>query len=299
MEYYKKHPGLKSSEKEQVDETILDWESDINLTYCYSYLDLSDAVTYDTVLALPPIVQDSILMADISAKYYNDILYAVQEKYFQASFDDSLKKLMVVDLEKTLGGDSLQIKTLIGNTQQLLLPAYDWYWGGKQGVCISHQWQTDYDAAIKIAEHTRFHFYEAPPQGQHWSFVNIEDHIVMNPRQQDNNGNYIYLNPDDDIPNDNYEDYTIFYANENIADGLTEDVRCLEHYDELAFYKQSYINITQNWIDNTNGKKFQDCEYDGIEVAIPGDRYIKHRLLNTYIGTRFSTSLVTGNIAIY
>ncbi len=77
---YKEHPGLKSSEKEQVDETIIDWEPDINLTYYYTYLELSDAV-----------------------------VYAVQDNYFQAPFADSLKKLMMVDLEKATSGDSISI----------------------------------------------------------------------------------------------------------------------------------------------------------------------------------------------
>ncbi|MCD6111877.1 MAG: hypothetical protein J7J86_01265, partial [Bacteroidales bacterium] len=78
MEYYKNNPGLKSNEKKQVDESVTDWESTINLIYCYSYLELSDVVVYDTIIALPTISEDSILMTDVSDKYYNEIVYAVQ-----------------------------------------------------------------------------------------------------------------------------------------------------------------------------------------------------------------------------
>jgi len=292
MKYYKEHPGLKSSEKEQVDETVIDWESDINLTYCYSYLDLSDAVTYDTVLVLPPIVQDSILMADISAKYYDEIIYAVQEKYFQAPFADSLKKLMVVDLEKTSGGDSLQIKTLIGNSQPPnYTTAYNWKYGNKLGTCDEQYYVGERDAAMVCADNTRTYFKEDPPTGCRWFFYGpLTTIIVRDPTQ--------HPNPNDPPPV-NYEDYMVYYANS--ADGaITDQVLCLEFVGELGFYKQSYINLTQDWISASGGKKFKECIYAGIHLMTNNSIHIYKHELSTTLGYRgVDCDTVIDNIAEY
>ena len=251
----------------------------INLTYCYSYLELSDSKVYDTILALPPISQDSMLMSDISDKYYNEIVYAVQAQYFPAPFADSVKKLMVIDLEKTTGGDSLHIKSLIGNATALASPEYDWMYGNYLGTCDSMHFVGISDAAHEIAKNTRFHFKEDPPTGCRWYFTNIDTITVNDPTA--------YPNPSDPPPT-NYEDYLVYYANSAI-DTITHDVLWLEHYGELAFYKQSYIDLTQGWIDNSGGKKFQNCNYVGIYTSnIQGDDIYKHKLLTT-IGYRFIT----------
>ncbi len=276
MEYYRKNPGLRSSEKEQTDSTVLDWESTINLTYCYSYLELSDAKIFDTILAMPPINNDSMLMSDISDKYYNEIVYAVQTQYFQAPFPDSAKKLMVVDLEKTSGGDSLHIKTLIGNTQAMAHPPYDWMYGEKLGTCDGQHDVGVSDAAHVIADSTRSHFYEDPPAGCRWYFyAPITTIYVDDPTQ--------YANPNDPDPV-NYEDYLIYYASSAVGP-ITNDVLCLEYYDELAFYEQNYINLTQDWIDDCGGKKFKDCEYSGNHFVVNGYNVYKH-LITTYLGNR-------------
>ncbi len=277
MEYYKENRGLKSTEKEQVDSTVLDWESTINLTYCYSYLELSDARVYDTVIALPPISKDSMLMTDISNKYYNEIVYAVQAQYFQAPFTDSVKKLMVVDLEKTTGGNSLQIKSFIGNTLQLMHPPYDWMYGEYLGTCDGQHDVGVCDAAHIIANNTRFHFKEDPPTGCRWYFYNVQTIFVNDPTQ--------YPNPNDPDPA-NYEDYLIYYASSAVGT-ITHDVLCLEYNDELAFYKQNYIDLTQGWINNSNGRKFKDCNYLGYHFTEPntGSDIYKHKLA-TYLGYR-------------
>jgi len=279
MEYYRDNSGLKRNEKEQTDSTVLDWESTINLTYCYSYLELSDSKVFDTTLAMPPINNDSILMTDVSDKYYNEIVYAVQAQYFQAPFADSVKKLMAVDLEKIAGGDSLHIKSLIGNTT-----AYDWKYGDNLGTCDGQHDVGISDAAHVIADNTRNHFYEEPPAGCRWWFNNIETIDIKNPKEKDNNGNYIYRNPDDDPGFDNYEDFLIYYASSDIGP-ITDPVLCLEHYDELAFYKQSYIDLTQGWIDESGGKKFKDCKYEGLKFSNTPAKY-KHRL-TTFLGKRW------------
>ncbi len=267
MEYYRKNPGLKSSEKKEVDESVTDWESTINLTYYDSYLELSDAKVYDTVIVLPPISHDSMLMSDVSDKYYNEIVYAVQAQYFQAPFTDSTKKLMAVDLEKTTGGDSLRIKSLIGKNQQVMHPPYDWMYGEYLGTCDGQHEVGINDAAHIIANNTRFHFQEDPPTGCRWYFYNVQTIIADDPTQ--------YPNPDDPDPV-NYEDYLIYYASSALGT-ITNEVLCLEHYGELAFYKQSYINLTQDWIDGTNGKKFQDCDYVGKQrILNNNDNIYRH-----------------------
>jgi len=277
MENYKEHPGIRSEEKEQSDATVNYWESSINLTYCHSYLELSDAAVYDTVIAMPPITQDSILMANIADKYYNEILYTVKAQYLQAPFTNETKKLMVVDLERTTGGDSLQIKTMVGNTLSMTHPPYDWKYGEKLGTCDGQHDVGVWDAAHEIAKNTRNDFYEAPPTNCHWWFYNIQTIFVDDPT--------LYPNPNDPPPA-NYEDYLIYYASSALG-VITDDVLCLEHYDELAFYKQSYINLTNDWINNSGGKKFKDCEYNGIHVIDNNHNihFYKHQL-TTFLGYR-------------
>jgi len=297
MKYYKENQGLKSNEKEQTDSTVLDWESTINLTYCYSYLELSDTKVFDTTIAMPPVSNDSILMTDISDKYYNEIVYAVQAQYFQAPFADSVKKLMAVDLEKTTGGDSLSIISLIGNTTTVMHPPYDWKYGEYGGTCDGQHDVGISDAAHVIADNTRNYFYEEPPAGCRWWFNNIETIDIKNPKEKDNNGNYIYRNPDDDPGFDNYKDFLIYYASSDIGP-ITDPVLCLEHYDELAFYKQSYIDLTQGWIDGSGGKKFKDCKYEGLKFSNTPAKY-KHRL-TTFLGKRWvECDINTDDIANY
>ncbi len=280
MEYYKENPGLKSNEKEQTDSTVLDWESTINLTYCYSYLELSDTKVFDTTIALPPISNDSILMTDISDKYYNEIVYAVQAQYFQAPFADSVKKLMAVDLEKTSGGDSLSIKTMVGNSSQPpnYSTPYDWKYGDFLGTCDGQHYFGVSDAAHVIADNTRNHFKEELPAGCRWYFWNIQTIVDDDPTQ--------HPNPNDPPPV-NYEDYLIYYASSGIGP-ITDDVLCLESNinGELDFYKQSYIDLTQGWIDGSGGKKFQNCDYTGFYYNDNYNNLIYKHTLITYLGYR-------------
>ncbi len=246
------------------------------MTYCYSYLDLSDSRVYDTTLVLPPVSEDSMLMSDISNKYYNEIVYAVQAQYFKAPFADSVKKLMAVDLEKTTGGDSLHIKSLVGNTMAPAHPAYDWKYGEYLGTCDGQHDVGTWDAAHEIADNTRNHFYEAPPANCRWYFYGpIQTIIVDDPTS--------YPNPNDPLPA-NYKDYLVYYASSALGT-ITADVLCLEHYDELAFYKNNYINLTQDWINSSNGRKFKDCDYTGTQKNIENNQIYKHKLI-TFLGYR-------------
>ena len=94
-------------------------------------------------------------------------------------------------------------------------------------------------------------------------------------------GVLIYDNPNDNVI-DNYEDYLIYYAASNVSPGLTSGVRCVENSPELSFYKQSYKNLTQGWINDSNGKKYKESIYVGKDKGL----YLKH-ILNTKIGNRY------------
>ncbi|MCF6171375.1 MAG: hypothetical protein L3J66_10395 [Bacteroidales bacterium] len=299
MEYYRQNPGLRSEAKKEVLETILDWEADLSMSFCHSYLDLTDVVFYDTVIDLPLISDDSLWMTDVSSKYYDEIVLAVQTHYFAAPF--SSKELMVADLEPVNGGDSVWVGTLIGNTQLFAHPPKDWYWGKTQGTCLDNEYYGTLDAAIKIAQNTRSHYDEDPPEGTSWYFTDLEEHVILNPLELDDEGNYIYINPNDDDDFDNFQDFLIYYANDDWEDGLIEDVRCLEHYGELAFYKQNYINITQTWIDSSGGKKFKECEYRGVEIDNTNENYLRHELTRTVLGFRYHTEIIvpTDDISTY
>ncbi|RLD43982.1 MAG: hypothetical protein DRI88_10220, partial [Bacteroidetes bacterium] len=131
-----------------------------------------------------------------------------------------------------------------------------------------------WDAAHEIAKNTRNDFYEAPPTNCHWWFYNIQTIFVDDPTQ--------YPNPNDPDPV-NYEDYMIYYASSAVGT-ITDAVLCIEHYNELAFYKQSYIDLTQSWINNSGGRKFKDCEYVGY-YETTGDDIYRHQL-TTFLGYR-------------
>jgi hypothetical protein len=278
MEFYKSHPEIRSEEKLQKDTTLLYWESCVNLTYCYSYLDLADAVVYDTIIALPAIIQDSIFMTDVASKYYAEILYAVKAQFLKAPFNSSEKKLMGVDLEKTAGGDSLQIKSMIGRNVAVAHPPYDWKYGEMLGTCDGLHYEGVSDAAQVIAGNTRNYFYTAPPSNCRWFFYNIQTKVIEDPTQYPNP-----INP----PPVNYEDYLVYYAS-SVVGTITDEVLCLEYYGgEQAFYKQNYIDFTQSWIDNSDGRKFKDCEYYGTHIFDNiNNQHIYQHILYTFLGYR-------------
>lgn len=278
MEMYRNNPDLKSSEKEYVLDAILNWESTLNYNYCYSYLDISEIKIYDTIIAIPKDINDSMAMTDVSGKYYNGLLVAVQTHYFvNAPFTN--KKLMAVDLEPTANYDSVRISTWIGNdTPGMLHPEYDWIFGMTEGTCYNHYYIGESDAAKQAAINTRIAFYEAPPAGKRWAFPNPTN-FEAKPLDMVG-GEYIYINPDDDDGLNNNMDYMIYYAHQNVPPGLTAGVRCVEASPELNFYKQSYVNLTQGWL--TGNLKFKECKYTGEDNTY----YLRH-ILKTTIGLRF------------
>jgi hypothetical protein len=294
MDYYKTHAGLRSEEKVQKDTTILYWESCINLTYCYSYLNLADALVYDTIIALPAIIQDSIFIMDVSNKYYAGILYAVKAQFLKAPFSSNERKLMGVDLEKTTGGDSLQIRSMIGRNVAVAHPPYDWMYGEKLGTCDGQHYMGVSDAAHVFANATRNYFYEAPPSNCDWFFYNLQTIIVEDPT--------LYLNPDDPDPL-NYEDYLVYYASSAVGT-ITDEILCLEYYGgEQAFYKQNYIDLTQGWLNNSAGRKFKDCNYTGYRFEENDNGNIIHiyeHNLITFLGYRgLSCGTSIEDISVY
>jgi hypothetical protein len=294
MQSHHDNPNLKGSEALlQINATILDWEAAINLTYCHSNLDLGEIVVFDTVLDIPLVKGDSITIAKAAEKYFDNILESIQGKYFTAEFSE--KRLVSVDLEPVNGGDSLAISLMVGNPNLNSYPLYDWYWGKKEGVCVSHQYFGEKDAAIVLAGEVRDYFYTAPPENCRWTYTDIKTFYDKKP--------LLYPNPND-LEEDNYQDYMIYYAHEDVADGLTEDVRCIEGMTEKGFYKQSYLSITQQHINNSpiyleGHMKLQSCAYFGLEIYDGDGHYLKHEL-TTHLGRRFlACSISLEDIAQY
>ncbi|OFZ08183.1 MAG: hypothetical protein A2338_05060 [Bacteroidetes bacterium RIFOXYB12_FULL_41_6] len=303
MAYYHENPNLKGSEQLlQIDSTILDWEATINLTYCHSYLDLGEMVVFDTILDIPLVEGDSITMLKASEKYFDNILESIQDKYFMAEFTE--KRLVSVDLEPVNGGDSLSISLMVGNPNLNVDPLYDWYWGKKEGVCVSHQYFGEKDAAIVLAGEVRDYFYTAPPENCRWIFTNIITYTDDNTTPVLNPDDEPFYYPGTNIEIDNYCDYMIYYAHEDILPGLTEDVRCIESLTEKGFYKQSYLSITQQHINNSpiyleGHMKLQSCAYFGLEIHDGDGHYLKHEL-TTHLGRRFAAcSISLEDIAQY
>ncbi len=291
MAYYRENPNVKGSEQLlQINETILDWEATINLTYCHSYLDLGEMVVFDTILDIPLVEGDSIRVAKASEKYFDNILESIQGKYFMAEFTE--KRLVSVDLEPVNGGDSLWISLVVGNPSEPSFPNYDWYWGLKKGVCETQQYFGDKDAAIVLAEDVRNHFYQAPPENCRWFFTDIIAFEDKNEPPTFNPDDEPYYFPGTDITEDNYCDYMIYYADATVAPGLTEDVRCIEASTEKLFYKLNYIDITQEHINESpiyleGHMKVQTCTYEGVEIQDSQIHILTHEL-TTYLGRRFA-----------
>ncbi|MDT8392924.1 MAG: hypothetical protein RQ761_03710 [Bacteroidales bacterium] len=281
LEYYRDNPSLKSSENKYVLDAINDWEATINMLYCHSYQEISEIAVFDTIIPIPLIPGDSMEMTDVSERYYNAILASVQTNYYvDAPFANQI--LVVVDLEPVPTYDSVLVNTWIGNTLVVSHPPDDWLYGDLEGTCGNQLYYGESDAAKQSANYVRNIFYEDPPSGNNWYFINIQT-IYANPLDKDENDDFLYLNPDDGIPNDNYKDYLIFYAAQIIPPGLVDTVKCLESYPELHFYKQSYVDLTQDWIDDSNGKKFKECEYEGKNYGT----CLQHEL-ETKIGKRYN-----------
>ena len=94
-----------------------------------------------------------------------------------------------------------------------------------------------------------------------------------------------------DIIIDNYKDYLIYYAHQNVQPGLSEDVRCVERLTEKGFYKQNYIDITQDYLDDApyyllGRMKYNTSHYEGKEIEENSVIILKH-ILKTKIGSRF------------
>jgi len=287
MAYYRENPNLKGSEQLlQIDSTILDWEATINLTFCHSYLDLGEMVVFDTILDIPLVEGDSITMLKASEKYFDNILESIQDKYFMAEFTE--KRLVSVDLEPVNGGDSLSINLIIGNPIIPYYPSGDWKYGDNLGQCDGGLY-APLDAADVLAMDVRNYFYQDPPTNCRWSFTNITDYVKENPLDYPNTNDVPHYNNN---KIDNYCDYLIYYAIDNVTPYGTDEVICIEHDDEEAFYRQNYINFTQKCLDDApvflEGKmKYQTSIYIGEEKYNDGHYYLRHKLI-TRLGRRFA-----------
>ena len=116
---------------------------------------------------------------------------------------------------------------------------------------------------------------DAPASNCHWYFTNI------------NTIDYDPLDHQLDPTPDNYEDYKIYYAIDNVGDGLTNEVKCLSRY-EMDFYDYHMTDLAIIEEIST-GKKFNYCEVihrDDYLDYPPYPMYIQHDY-TLYIGYRF------------
>ncbi|PJB55182.1 MAG: hypothetical protein CO098_17660, partial [Bacteroidetes bacterium CG_4_9_14_3_um_filter_41_19] len=229
---------------------------------------------------------DSITMLKASEKYFDNILESIQDKYFMAEFTE--KRLVSVDLEPVNGGDSLSINLIIGNPIIPYYPSGDWKYGDNLGQCDGGLY-APLDAADVLAMDVRNYFYQDPPTNCRWSFTNITDYVKENPLDYPNTNDVPHYNNN---KIDNYCDYLIYYAIDNVTPYGTDEVICIEHDDEEAFYRQNYINFTQKCLDDApvflEGKmKYQTSIYIGEEKYNDGHYYLRHKLI-TRLGRRFA-----------
>lgn len=91
----------------------------------------------------------------------------------------------------------------------------------------------------------------------------------------------------DGIP-DNYLDFKVFFASDyynNPPQGdLHDTIKCMDYSDEIQFYRQQYIDLIEDFQDETN-KYYSGCTFEGLVFWFPVNNNvyysIKHELLFT------------------
>jgi len=284
MEYYHDNPGLKDGgQLYTAPEAMLELETLLNYTFCHTGMNCPIVETGYSEVVMPLNELSKIADPRLSQLYYEEIIDSIQAQMNRSSLEN--KKLLLVDLEQTgqaPNGDAIiSIRALIGNDQQVVLHNDEWWFGENYGRCNGTH--APEDAASQLAARIASALIPVPPTGCRWYFAGGIESIYIFPTQDPLGTTF-----------DNYLDYKIFYATEEVAPiGYTE--KCLSQF-EMSFYEGHYINYALNYQTVTN-KYFNRCTILGNPYSNPYRIWHEYTI---FVGNRFlECSVLIDDILTY
>jgi hypothetical protein len=272
MELVRETPGLKTEIKYPAPDATTELENLINFNYGYGMIQVNNQEIIYSEITMPLDALSKIGESKLSMFYYEQLIGLIQNQMMGLSYQNM--KLLFVDLEHkgtTIEGDAIiGVSSVIGNEGdiQVLTTENGWWYGFAYGDCEGN---TGLDAA-QLLEYNQNeqNTTDLPPSGYKWRWRNIVTNGPIEPNIEEN------LNPNDDTPEDNYQDYLIFYANSkfNQPEILRDEDKCMSTDSEygwnleMSFYEQSYSVIGNNAMFTNNGNQWSlnIIEYNGPDV---------------------------------
>ena len=276
--------SLKSGEKVIIDSAFFYIDATFNYTYCF-HTSKYNKMHWDTTYTEFPVDTESEVLLDDVLIAYNDAVDKVRLKYIAIS--DTTKKLVAVVFEDmgTNANNHRQVRiisqigtgtstgSILGTSGNFNIDDEYWFEEGSYRCD-----ETGEEGAPDILEYEIYFKYlpAFPPNYRVW-FSNSE---IYSP---------VYSSFQIDYTPDNYCDYRIFYA-DNEINTIDDETKCLD-YDqngsgihEMDFYLDGAEYVLLYWRDNptTNpdGKDFENCFFTH---KVLGDPYrIKHELNYTF-----------------
>lgn len=206
--------------------------------------------------------------------YYDIMMDTIQAQMERVNFVNM--KLLLVDIELSyydFNGDAVvNINTLIGNQQTIVLHNDNWWYGEQSGLCGTNQYVPE-DGASQLDFRVTSYMLPDPPSGAFWYFRNISS-TYINPTSDPLTTNF-----------DNYLDYKIFFATTEGGLTIDYDVKCMSQY-EMNFYENHYIDYAEN-LEVAN-LKFAKCFLTGTSYNNPYriqhnyTIFVGHRMLMYY-----------------
>ncbi len=285
MEYSYKHPEMRDGESFTAPDAVYELEALLNFNFCYTDIEVNKKRFVSTQITMPLDDMGKIGESKLAQLYYEAIIDSIQARMLSITGFDNMK-LLLVDLQQTGTADNgdaiVSIGALVGNEGNVVLHNDSWWYGKLKGNCSFEYPGTD--AAKQLEVRVSNAKIPEPPEGCRWWYNNV-DTLLLNP-----------LDYQIDSTPDNYEDYAIYYASDDIEDGLTFEVKCLSLV-EMTFYENEYIEIATD-IEIQYSKDFAACIIDGNNYSNNNVIYIQHDY-QIIIGLRFLTCLDGDDILAY
>jgi len=252
-------------------------ESALNLKYGF-YISTIRNCCYKSLISTDSIQDSNVSVSHVSM-IYDQIRDTLANQYH--SLNDTLYKLICVDLAYDSSDDLIEVVSLFGLTEALNHTNKSWLYGDLEGACDG-TYQFEWDAAKQLELQTNNYFYEEPPTNCQWYFPEIDRTIYDNPP--------LYRNPDDEIL-DNYLDYLLFYATSQLDPlPFEESTLCLYKEDEMPFYKTNYINWGSDIELNTAPNRINKVEVYGSRRSDDTYSFLFHKV-TYYHGRRLTMCL--------
>ncbi len=242
MEFCIQNPTLKSTVFYTPGEAVIEIESALSLTYCYSNIDVREQTINTSVLAMP--LQGGQISESELALFHEEVIDSLQ--YHMMNIDYNEKKLMVVDMN-FIGLDSnddaiVNVISIIANNQEVLLYEDSWWYGNEAGTCSGAA--TPEDATTQLQARVIQEMLPEPSSGYRWFWIYPHTETY-----------YANTSTQLDPTPDNYCDYKLFWAIKTY--GIGDDEKCLSTY-EMGFYEGYYIELAEG-LENTWSDDFKNC----------------------------------------